>query len=174
MKRYACWTAGCWSIEVTHTQEGWHPHIHMLVDGPYVDQSQLTEDWRKATKRLGTITYIRDCKGEQTIAEVCKYSAKGSHIAKWTAARMLEFRDALAGARCFGCWGALYKARAQLRADLQAVQDLRTRCECGCNTFRWHDYPTWIANHDLRPSLPNAPPHALPDPQLDLLADFRL
>jgi hypothetical protein len=63
--------------EVTLGQEGWHPHLSFLTVGRYMEQSELSAQWAKATKGAGTIVDIRAVDDVDSIpAEIGKYVAK--------------------------------------------------------------------------------------------------
>lgn len=92
---YGVWSrvAGAiWSTEFTHSEEnGWHPHLHMLVAVPkgeepirYGKGSQLALDWQAVTGD-SFIVHAARVKGEgddlaSSLCEVLKYALKFSSL----------------------------------------------------------------------------------------------
>jgi len=75
-----------WNLEVTLSKKRntWHPHIHALLDTPYLAQAQITDAWKRAAHTQGVIgkswlVYLERVTGDDVAAaalEVSKYCAK--------------------------------------------------------------------------------------------------
>ena len=100
------WTSrtkgGVASIEVTNTGNGWHPHLHAVIDCEWLAhktpppiwnrgsehvrerckgaQEELTTVWRKIIKSDKAIVWVKRCNRETITQEVVKYSVKGSDL----------------------------------------------------------------------------------------------
>lgn len=65
-------------LEITHslTDAGWHPHLHCILEGLYIDRPALTELWQEATgdSQNLDLKLIRSKKG--VIGYVTKYATK--------------------------------------------------------------------------------------------------
>lgn len=99
---------GLAGLELTHTDTGWHPHWHALIDNELIPKHALDMAWKKAS-RGSFITWINRCEPEAGIYEVAKYIAKGSDF--YANPHLLEaFLKATHGKRFFTSFGSLYRA----------------------------------------------------------------
>jgi len=93
-----------WNEPANH----WHPHLHIILDGSYVDKRHVSKQWFKATKdsSIIRIALIRD--HEKAVSYVCKYASKPiEHALYRTPDRLDEAIEALHGRRLvftFGTW----------------------------------------------------------------------
>jgi hypothetical protein len=157
------WRGGFYSLEVTNEGRGWHLHIHALVDARWVDSGELARVWARCIGQDFAIVKVKDTRKQSYLNEVTKYAVKGSELAGWPAEDCAAFIDALTGARCFGCFGELYKQRAEFRDAIKELQSLARVCECGCD--QWKHFKDWELeidprNHDdgHRKDSPRPPP----------------
>lgn len=67
---------GAWVVELKYGRNGWHPHIHMIVEGPYMPVRDLRAHWVAAGGgREVDVASIRDPR--MAAQYVTKYLAKG-------------------------------------------------------------------------------------------------
>ena len=67
---------GCYSIEITKGDFGWHVHLHCLYVGNFIPQDELRAAWAKLTKD-SFIVDIRPIKNLSKMRrEICKYPFK--------------------------------------------------------------------------------------------------
>ncbi len=130
------WRGGFYRLEVTNESRGWHLHLHALVDCAWIDQRRLASEWAEIIGQDLAIVHVRDVHHADYLAEVTKYTVKGSMIAAWTGGQIAEFVDAFAGVRTFGVFGGLYGKRTEWREWIDALQSGKHSCECGCSEFR--------------------------------------
>jgi Replication protein len=128
---------GCVSIEITNEGNGWHLHAHWLVDARWVDAPQLARTWGEIVDQESAIVKVLDVRGRNYTHEVCKYLAKGSEIASWPAEQIAEFVMAIRGRRFFFSFGSLFKAGAEIRAELAKKETDQPACDCGSSHFRF-------------------------------------
>lgn len=124
------WRGGCWSLEITNEGRGWHVHLHCLIDATWIDSRQLAAEWAKRVHQDFAIVKVKDCRNAEYLQEVCKYVAKGSEVATWSAEEISCFVDALTSQRTFGIFGTLH---GQLQAWKDACDTAAERiheCEC--------------------------------------------
>lgn len=50
----------------------WHPHLHVIFEGTYIDQALLSDTWKEITGD----SYIVDIRKLRGVGEVCGYAAK--------------------------------------------------------------------------------------------------
>jgi hypothetical protein len=100
-----------YSYEITKSDKGFHPHIHMVVMlNDYIDVKKLSEEWLTITKD-SKIVDIRKLKGDseqdltKSFLEVFKYSLKFSDFDYDT---LLEVYSNLRGKRLQGSFGCFY------------------------------------------------------------------
>lgn len=163
-KRKFCrnWIGGFYSIEVTNEGRGWHLHIHALVNARYIDEMRLSEEWSSVTNGMGRIVKVRDARNLNYLSEVTKYAVKGSQLAAWTGAQIVEFIEAFTGARTFGVFGDLYGKRTQFAEWFAAVRDQKPPCKCGSCDMHYFTEAQFLEK-DLVPetqqrSIPPPPP----------------
>ncbi len=53
------WTGGFYSLEVTKEGDDWHLHLHAIVDAVWIDQFQLSLEWKSVTNGQGFIVDVR-------------------------------------------------------------------------------------------------------------------
>jgi len=115
---------GFYSIEVTYGEAGWHPHLHIVFDGFYWDQAELSAEWSAAGG--GPIVDIREA-DLGSVKELTKYLVKGSGIYD-SAELVKEQYEVLKGKRLWGAFGRFYGLSGGLRELFS--QDSRADGEC--------------------------------------------
>lgn len=169
---------GVATFEVTNKGEGWHPHLHSVMDCRWLaihtpepnrhDSKEATEEkCRRAQEELSAawadcigqplaVVWVRRVYGNSIVREVLKYAAKGSEL--------LESPDPIAPmlrvlkkTRTLSGWGSLYPLPSP---DIDS--DPKVGCDqCGA-IKSW--IPTEIAHfisgtdqpRDYRPAIPTA------------------
>lgn len=105
------------AIEVTFNpeQKTWHPHAHLLIDGPYLEQAWVVNEWRKITKGWGEIVWIERCRAGWE-KELLKYVTKQVTFLDEPRA-LREFVYAAKRFRFLRCWGSFYGLDKKLDDD---------------------------------------------------------
>ena len=130
------WRGGFYRLEVTLEKKGWHLHLHALIDAGWIDARRLSETWAKIVGQEIAIVKVKDVHNREYLAEVTKYTVKGSQLAGWQPEQIAEFIDAFQGVKTFGVFGSLYGKRTEWRAWLDAIQGEPIKCACGCEKFK--------------------------------------
>lgn len=156
------WTGGFYSLEVTNEGKGWHLHIHALVDAQWINASQLAQEWNSVTRGAGHIVKVKDARQHNYLAEVTKYTVKGSQLAAWTPDQISTFITAFDGQRTFGVFGSLYGKRTEWREWIDSVRDAKPRCPCGSCNVTYYSEHDWLML-DLQPDQSQA--HSRPPPR---------
>jgi len=112
---------GLYAIEITRspTTGAWHPHIHILADGTYFPHGELRDAWRAALRHHASpwnldhddavIVDVRAAHDRRSVARyVAEYVTKPRAMADWPAHAILEYADALHGARVLATFGSLH------------------------------------------------------------------
>ncbi len=131
------WNGGMFSLEVTNESKGWHLHLHALIDAKWIDAQKLAQIWAKLVGQDFAIVKVQDCRDKQYLAEVSKYTVKGSDLAKWPASELVTYLDAMDGVRCFGTFGSLFQRNSAFLAWRDLVLRPSRTCPCGCDKFRY-------------------------------------
>lgn len=130
------WRGGFYRLEVTNEKNGWHLHLHALVDAGWIDAKKLSVTWAEIVGQNLAIVKVKDVHGRDYLAEVTKYSVKGNEIAAWKPEDIAAFVDAFSGVKTFGVFGSLYGKRTEWREFLDQLQKGKAACSCGCEQFR--------------------------------------
>ena len=133
-------TGGAAFLEVTWNEEKqrWHPHLHILLEGRYMEHTLLRDEWHAATGDSWIVHIQALKKHEHGIAYVSKYASKGfdSSILK-SPAVLGEAMLALAGRRlmtCFKSWRGFKlvdKENPQDWEPLAPLAQIRTHAQDG-------------------------------------------
>lgn len=106
------WTGGLYSVECVNKGNGWHVHMHILLDGHFVPQRQLSADWLDITGD-SSVCDIRACPSPiKALRYVLKYLTKPVEVA----GHGEEYNEVLAGTRlvsAFGSWHGRVTLRKQ-------------------------------------------------------------
>jgi hypothetical protein len=120
LRRLDMWTeavdGGVAVCEVKRTDaKRWHPHIHILCEGRYIDQGHLSKAWRGITgdSYIVDVRMVRDVEG--SVQEITKYAAKPMYAGFWTKPELLEeSMMALKGRKLLTTFGTWYNAASDL------------------------------------------------------------
>lgn len=64
-------SGGCYSIELTHSEAGWHVHLHAILMAHYMAQWQLSSLWKAVSGSF--VVDIRRTYNNEAVAYLCKY-----------------------------------------------------------------------------------------------------
>jgi hypothetical protein len=113
---------GCFILEVKWTQErGWHPHLHIITEGDWIPQNELSQEWYKVTGD----SYIVDVRPLSTTYDpadyVAKYVTKGVNAEVWqsddAAQEWISASKGVRAAATFGDWRGFALCRQPAQAN---------------------------------------------------------
>jgi hypothetical protein len=119
LRKDPCWRStqkgGAAILEVKHNGSHWHPHLHVLAEGVYLDQRRLSDAWADATGSThptGARSHVIDIRilsrHEDAAHYLTKYVTKGTSGDVWESIDLSqEWITATKGVRTantFGCW----------------------------------------------------------------------
>jgi hypothetical protein len=156
------WLGGFRSLEVTNEGNGWHLHLHALVNAQWIDSFKLSEEWQSVTNGLGRIVKVKDARQKNYLAEVTKYAVKGVELSCWSPDKIKTFIRAFEGVRTFAVFGSLYGLRTKFAEWFKFIRDQKPLCKCGCSDARYFSESEFL-ELDLVPRCDNACP--IPPPQ---------
>lgn len=83
----------------------WHPHIHCVIDSPYVPQNLLSEEWHKQTL-TSNIVDIRSVYDTGKVSEyVARYCTRPAQLKDYQFEDAVEIFSVFHGRRMCGTWG---------------------------------------------------------------------
>lgn len=114
-------TATMTSIEVTYNAAAgtWHPHAHLILEGPYIEQAELADTWEQLTGN-SRIVWIESVRKHATdrwagdvkaaLRELLKYAAKPTpaYLSEQDPAPIAELLVALRGRHLTTTAGSLF------------------------------------------------------------------
>jgi len=123
---------GVWFLEVKldKSKARWHPHLHCVVEGSFLDQKTLARAWHHTTGD----SYIVDIRAIGSAADraryVTKYSTKPLHSeVSRDPEKLQEFVTAIKGRRlyqCFGLWSKAVRRTPAKRKLLTPIGHINT------------------------------------------------
>jgi hypothetical protein len=147
---------GVVAYEITHGENGWHPHAHALIDCRWLSVTttappaqakreewarrgkaaakEVAEQWQLCLGRKGGL-HVRRCWTDHgggiggAVHEVLKYSVKGSDLAA-TETEIGPMIDVLDRTRLVASWGSFYRHPATKRK-----RSAPSMCGCGCTAW---------------------------------------
>ena len=117
---------GCAFLEIKRSSKSnrWHPHLHVLAEGRFLRQSELSDAWRSITKD-SYIVDIRDARSDQVRHYITKYASKPLNASfAHCPAHIDEAIDALKGRRLVTCFGTWYGTPISNCEDEELADDL--------------------------------------------------
>lgn len=110
-------------LEVTWNEKSrmWHPHLHLIAQGNFIDKRDLSAMWKQATGD-STIVDISEIKTEKDVAHYAtKYVSKGCDLDIWQDPEAAaEWMCSLRGVRMcltFGTWRGFKLTKAAQKYD---------------------------------------------------------
>jgi len=100
---------GAYQIELKPKPDGFHIHIHILMDAPYMPYQKVFSEWRRITGIEAPQVDIRAADNDSAKAYVCKYTAKSADYTH-DKTDIVRWYEATKGQRLFATFGEWYNA----------------------------------------------------------------
>jgi len=113
---------GLYVIEVKRGKQGWHPHLHILMESRYYKWEQLLKQWMRCSPGRGV--WIEDVPTKQAVSYITKYVNKAP--ASITDTR--EYSYDLRGTRMFQTFGTWHTIEADLPRPRYKCPDCGQSC----------------------------------------------
>lgn len=120
---------GCYSIEVVPKEDGWHIHMHLILDCSYIPQKKLIAAWGIALGMPSPSVDIRDAGSTDAAKYVAKYVTKSLNPKDGPEA-FAKLYQAIAGVRLFSLFGKWYKNAPIMEMWQMAKQKIQAKCPC--------------------------------------------
>ena len=100
-------TGGIWFLQVKRGRDSglWHPHLHILIDGNYMEQGRLSALWELVTFGSPVIDIRRVHDAESAASYVARYTARPAALADMPMCDRIEVIEALFRKRLSGTFG---------------------------------------------------------------------
>ena len=100
-------TGGIWFLQVKRGKNSgcWHPHLHILIDGNYMEQGRLSALWELVTFGSPVIDIRRIHDAESAASYVARYTARPANLDDMPLCDRVEVIEALHGKRLSGTFG---------------------------------------------------------------------
>jgi len=167
---------GAYQIELKRKPDGWHIHLHALLDSPYIPYQHLFSRWTEIVGQCYAAVWISAAKSEKEIAYVCKYASKAAGF-EGTPDDAVAWWAAVKGSRLFTTFGDYYSIKLdELLNDKNEDQQKYVCPHCGQphTMIRARDGPyalgreLWASAGD---TIINGQPLEIPNEDLTLLSD---
>lgn len=100
-------TGGIWFFQIKRSgKDGlWHPHLHCIITGGYIDGRKLSREWLKVS-HSSKIVDIQSVKKADSVSQyVARYCARPSNLEGLPIDMGIELIQAMEGLRICGKWG---------------------------------------------------------------------
>ena len=99
---------GCYAIEAVPKSDGWHVHIHAIVDMEFTPKNILWNAWGEALDHPSPNLDIRKIEGRKGLMEALKYTTKQTDLARMSNAQIEEYVTVMRGKRLFSTFGSWF------------------------------------------------------------------
>lgn len=141
---------GAYNIEVKPKEEGYHVHMHVLMDAPFLPYQRIFSAWKKILQTDCPQIDIRSATDEKARDYVAKYAAKGAGF-DLDPDNVVRWYEATKGERLWATFGKWYNAKlADLDPDHTAPEPKATcpNCKAVGTVFYARDGPFIYGNQD--------------------------
>lgn len=120
-KAYA---GGVWFLQITYNvnTDTWHPHLHVILDGGFVNQKTLSERWNHVTHGSSIVDVRRIKNPEYAARYVARYVARPVRLADVPADRRTAIYWQLQGRRTCGTFGTARRAALTSRPSFDSTK----------------------------------------------------
>lgn len=177
---------GVYAIETTKNLQTarWHVHVHIICDGEYFDQKQLSNVWKKITgdSHVVHIEAVHD--RDKAARYVATYVAKPANVEAWSHDAIREYAVALHGRRLLHTFGGLHGVAIDERekdggGDItEHLCSVQRVADAAMKGFEMASHaldimqrmgPTWARACGLRPLPMNSPAVPIAEWESDLI-----
>lgn len=115
-KCFAKVRGGCYQIELKWRGDGWHVHMHVMLDCPYMPRQWIFTAWKRITGQDVVNIDIKAARTDAEIAYVAKYAAKSADY-EGDLPQVVQWYYATKGKRLFAGFGEWYHKEPPSDAD---------------------------------------------------------
>lgn len=111
-KLFSVVRGGAYQIELKPKDEGWHIHLHALLDAPYLPYQRLFSVWKEILGTTAPQVDIRSADTRKAREYAAKYAAKSADFYSHPETVVLWY-EATKGQRLFATFGKWYNAKLE-------------------------------------------------------------
>ena len=140
---------GAYLIEVNVKEHGYHIHMHILLDVPFIPYQKIFSAWSQILKFKAPSIDIRSATSQQARTSLAKDASK-SACRRTPPEMIVEWYEATKGERLFTTFGKWFNAKIEdLDQELPGLQTAPACPHCGDvkSTFMARDGP-YVWGHD--------------------------
>lgn len=108
-KLFANVRGGMYQIELKPKEDGWHIHLHAILDAPFIPYQQLFSAWTMLIGAPYLRVDVRACTTPAQMHYAAKYAAKAADY-EGASSTVVAWYEATHGKRLYGTYGAWYHA----------------------------------------------------------------
>jgi hypothetical protein len=120
---------GVYQIELKPKPDGWHIHMHVILDCPFLPYQQIFSAWRRLVGQDYANIDIRAAKTEVEQIYVAKYAAKAADY-EGEMSDVVAWYLATKGKRLFGSFGSWYNKEPPSDSTDNPGEPFRFVCPC--------------------------------------------
>ena len=98
---------GIWFFQIPRNKERtqWHPHIHAVIEGDFIDNNWISKEWERITghSKIIHVTLIRDFAAASK--EIARYASRPNRLENLSDDSAIELILASRALRTCGTWG---------------------------------------------------------------------
>lgn len=134
---------GAYTIELVPKEDGWHIHLHLLLDVGYLPWAKIQETWARAVGVKRPHVHVQAANNDSVKRYVCKYATKtglgnlGKEKKKDErkgvgAADIVRWYAAVRGSKLWGTFGDWYRFSLEDAAEVVDMAPYVCKCPlCG-------------------------------------------
>jgi Replication protein len=122
---------GATVIEVKPGKEGWHAHLHIVIESGYIPFAVLLREWKAVSSGQGV--YIKKIHGAQVVHYITKYLTKTD----CSEAEQQYMTHILKGVRLFQPFGNWFDPINKIKKHQVYCPDCHSVCWCFGNPTAW-------------------------------------
>lgn len=132
-KKAGLWNGYYKSLEITYNEKNntYHPHLHIIADGIYIPQDELSRNWYNAAIKHGIMNIPKNMNDNKKLNvhiqatikpwELCKYVVKPDTMT-YAAIYDLINTQALKGFRDYGTAGTIKKTMSDIKKECEIIK----------------------------------------------------
>lgn len=102
---------GIYQIECKPKADGWHVHLHVLIDAEFIPKPIIWRTWAYSlNQKIASVDIQGNLSGSKVAHYICKYATKPHEISAENADAALDYLDTLTNQRLFGTFGNCHNA----------------------------------------------------------------
>lgn len=100
---------GIWFFQIKRSKDGtqWHPHLHCLLKGSWIERVWLSNLWLKITGTSNVIDIRAVNNPAKVASDIARYCSRPAMLKDYPLSQRVEIFNALHGRRLCGKWGSV-------------------------------------------------------------------